>query len=273
MEPVNGRGVVGAVKEKALSEAREGHLDESLKTIKSVEGWQQRNKIALSVANLYASQGDFSSIKSTVRTLHSPHHLGDLRKQNNAYSKLSTVLAKNGFFDQAEQCVQAISSDFCLHDNSEYSSSLEEDAYTGLVEELIRQKKFREADRLVSRVKKNDLYRLDKQIKMGLGTWDEAIEQLTIEFIKDYAKIRATEEIDYSGGPDNFFGTKRKERERWIIAKDQEREDLKKGFIEEFSELDLCTQCKLLRKYITFRWIGFEVKEPLKDVMEYLTNK
>jgi hypothetical protein len=100
------------------------------------------------------------------------HHgsLADVREQNTAFSELALVFAKHGFIIEGKQSIDAISGDYSKYNDSEYSTDLRERTYTHFIEELIRQKKFQDADQLLWYVGEKDSYRLGKQIKMGLGT-------------------------------------------------------------------------------------------------------
>lgn len=162
------------IKDEALQQAKDNKFDDCIKTIQSIENWQTKNETCLFIAEFFAQQGIFDSAHTVVWKMDSPHgSLDELRYRNRAFAKIAVIFAEHGFIKQAEQSLDSISSDYSKYNDSEYASSELERGWSDVVAILINQSKFQEANQLLWHVGKEDRYKLEKQIKKGLGTWQE----------------------------------------------------------------------------------------------------
>jgi hypothetical protein len=276
-------------KNLVLTKARENQLDECIDTIKNIEDCDVKNRVCFSVAKFFAEQGHFKPIQKLVLhiTPKSYSPIGAVRKQNDVYSQISIIFAKCGFIQKAKKCAYLIESDWSKSDDFEYSTHLREHTYKEIIEAAIEQKKFQEASELLWLAGRKDHYWLEKEIKQGLGTWQEPVsisskryyssklhkeltlEELSSEMIKTYAEKRAYSDIDTSDYPTNTFYNPKIIND-WKEQKKQEVNRLQQKYLEEFEYLPIEKRCELLQKYIEVNVWDDILNKEREDVIIYL---
>ena len=277
-------------KDTVIQLAEKDNFDGCLKIVDAAADWQDKNEICEAIASYYAKKGSFGKVQAALFKMESNHGcLSIERCQNDAYAKVAAIFAEHGYLKEAFKSIDSIRGDYSKYDDSEFSTGVRERVWKIIIEILIKQQKYSEADKLLWNVGKDDRYFLEKRIKKALGTWAEpnsvspqrywssshkkelTIEELTVENIKIYAKNRADKELDLSDRPpDRDINSDR--ISQWRKKKIEEKERMIQDFIKSFEFCTTEEQCRLLKKYVQNPSQSYFDNEEINDVISYLSN-
>ena len=281
--------ILGAKYEKeSLDCLKQGRIDECLINLKKISDYSIKNKVCKKIVDTCAKEGKFEFVKKIIFEVSSNHSpVADCRNQNEIWEHVSLTFATQNYIEEAIESIGLISNDYSKYDDSEFSTSHRSSAWKRLIEVLIQQKKFSEADKHLWHLDNESRYSLEKKVKIGLGTWVEpksvsqkrywsrelhkelTLEEATQEIIKQYADKRAYKEMDISDRPmDKDLNSD--QMWAWKDKKRAEVEETKKRLANEFYQLPFEKQSEILKQFIKNSDWDFEGEEKLTNILSYL---